>query len=205
MLRRREDERRDMRGRRRATRSPARHRSPPPRRWSFRLRRSHPGSRPDPRSRGQSESGQVEAVVAGALELRERRPPRFGQAVFADPNRRVGATGVKGCDRAARGAPVAAAERIAAIVTRDEPLTSPPGARFASARAKARRWDRRRPAAGYPARLAPAPSAFRSSDRRHRERKRSDPEMKGRSGGPGSPRRHSPSKTGVFRRPWLSR
>ena len=35
-----------------------------------------------------------------------------------------------------------------------------------------------------------------------RERKRSDPGMKTRSGGTGSPRRHSPSgRTGVFRRP----
>ena len=55
----------------------------------------------------QSESGQIEAVVAGALELRERRPPGVGQAVFADPHRRVKAPGVEGRDRAASGAPVA--------------------------------------------------------------------------------------------------
>ena len=53
------------------------------------------------------ESGQVEAVVAGALELRQRRPPRFGQAVFGDPNRRISAPSIEGRDRPARGAPVA--------------------------------------------------------------------------------------------------
>ena len=74
-----------------------------------------------PKIARQSESGEVEAVVAGALELRERRSPRVGQAVFADPNRRVGALGVEGRDRGARGAPVAAAERVAVIVPRDEP------------------------------------------------------------------------------------
>ena len=60
-----------------------------------------------PEIAGQNESRQIEAVIAGALELRERRPAYVGQAGFADPHRRVSAPGVESCNRSARGAPVA--------------------------------------------------------------------------------------------------
>src|SRR3984957_17496877 len=117
---RREDERRNMRGQDARTgrllgigdhrRSPGRFP------FGDRLR-----VKASPKIARQGEGGQVEAVVAGALELRERRTPDVCQAVFADPHRRVGAIGVKGCDGAASGAPVAEPKRVAAIVARDEP------------------------------------------------------------------------------------
>ena len=92
----------------RAIRSPVRHRSRPPRRSRFRRRRARPGRGRRRVSLRQREGRQVEAVVAGALELRQRRSSRFGQAVLADPYRRVDARGVESRDRPARAAPVAA-------------------------------------------------------------------------------------------------
>ena len=65
---------------------------------------------------------EIEAVVAGALQLREGGPPRVGQAVLADPNRRVITRGVEGRDRRPRGAPVASAERVRLIASSDEPV-----------------------------------------------------------------------------------
>ena len=64
----------------------------------------------------------IKAVVAGAFELREDGASGLGQAVFADPHRRVVALGVEGRNRGARSAPVARAERVRLIRSSDEPL-----------------------------------------------------------------------------------
>ena len=118
----------------------------------------------------QGEGGQVETVVAGALELCEGRAARLGQAVLADPYGRVGAPGVERRDRAASGAPVAAAERIAAIVARDEP----PHCRLEGALCRRERrpdgrvvddWRNVRRAGASPG-AAAAKSSFGSPDKR---------------------------------------
>ena len=64
---------------------------------------------------GQRQTGQVEAIRAGAFELRSAARPARVETLLVDPDRLEPARRIKGADRRSPGAPIAVADRIAWI------------------------------------------------------------------------------------------